>query len=78
MEIKPAKLLDLLGNPLKIKFNSEKLNQPINESIKEVFKNDKIQCKDHDDLQHIEFKDGEIVCKTCGTKLKLVPSWLVP
>jgi len=64
----------MFGNPLKAKFNSELLNKPITD----VFKTDKIQCKDHTNLEHIEFRNEEIYCKTCGTKLRLIPSWLVP
>jgi len=52
----------MFGNPLKAKFNSELLNKPITDT----------------NLEHIEFRNEEIYCKTCGTKLRLIPSWLVP
>jgi len=63
----------MFGNPLNVKFSSEILNRP----IPNLLKIDKIQCKDHINLEHIEFRNNEIFCKTCGTKLRLIPSWLM-
>lgn len=70
---------DMIKPSFNAKFSSEILNKPISkELISSALKNNKIQCKDHNSLEHIEFKNDEIYCKTCGTKLRLVPSWLIP
>lgn len=69
----------MIGNPFNVKFTSDRLNQPVTkESIAKVLKNDKIQCKDHINLEHIEFRNNEIYCKTCNSRLKLLPAWLIP
>lgn len=63
----------MIGNPLNVKFTNEFLNKPIQNPLKI----DKTQCKDHENLEHIEFRDNEIFCKTCKSKLKLVPAWII-
>lgn len=69
----------MIGNPFNVKFTSELLNKPVTKTtISQALKNNKIQCKDHSNLEHIEFRNEQIYCKTCETKLKLVPSWLIP
>lgn len=65
-------------NPLDIKFKNETLNKPAVEVIKNIIKNDKIQCKDHTNLEHVEFRNNEIYCKTCSSRLKLVQAWMIP
>lgn len=68
----------IFTNPLEIKFKNETLNKPAVEVIKNIVKNDKIQCKDHMNLEHIEFRNNEIYCKTCSSRLKLVLAWMIP
>jgi len=35
-------------------------------------------CETHDDVLNTDFTEEGIFCKTCGVKLKLVPSWIIP
>lgn len=59
--------------PFAVKFSNEKLNKSI--SLPK-YSNEPV-CDSHDRLDHITFRNGSIVCKNCGLKLKLVPSWIV-
>lgn len=68
----------VFANPLEVKFKNETLNKPAVDIIKNIVKNDKIQCKDHINLEHIEFRNNEIYCKTCNSRLKLVLAWMIP
>lgn len=36
-----------------------------------------LSCREHEDVMNLEFTEEGIFCKTCGSKLKLVPEWVI-